>query len=84
MVSYADIESKYHGDGPKNLKSIFYAAERDKAVLFIDEADSLLSKRLTSINTGSEQAINSMRSELLICLEKFEGIVIFATNIVES
>ena len=51
-------------------------------MLFIDEADSLLSKRLTNVTQGSEQAINSMRSQILICLEKFHGIVIFATNLV--
>ncbi len=81
-VSYADVESKYHGEGPKMVKAIFFAAERDDAVLFFDEADSLLSKRLTSVSQGSEQAINSMRSQLLICLEEFRGIVIFATNLV--
>lgn len=81
-VSYADVESKYHGEGPKMVKAIFLAAERDDAVLFFDEADSLLSKRLTNVSQGSEQAINSMRSQLLICLEEFKGIVIFATNLV--
>ena len=84
VASYAEIESKFHGDGPKNVKAIFYAAERDEAVLFIDEADSLLSHRLTEVTQGSEQAINSMRSQLLICLESFRGIVIFATNLVEN
>jgi SpoVK/Ycf46/Vps4 family AAA+-type ATPase len=81
-VSYADVESKYHGEGPKMVKAIFVAADRDDAVLFFDEADSLLSKRLTNVSQGSEQAINSMRSQLLICLEEFKGIVIFATNLV--
>jgi ATP-dependent 26S proteasome regulatory subunit len=81
-VSYADVESKYHGEGPKMVKAIFLAATNGDAVLFFDEADSLLSKRLTSVNQGSEQAINSMRSQLLICLEEFRGIVIFATNLV--
>ena len=81
-VGYADIESKYHGEGPKMVKAIFMAAERNDCVLFIDEADSLLSKRLTNVTQGSEQAINSMRSQLLICLEEFKGIVIFATNLV--
>lgn len=81
-VSYADVESKYHGEGPKMVKAIFLAAEKNDAVLFFDEADSLLSKRLTSVSQGSEQAINSMRSQLLICLEEFRGIVIFATNLV--
>ena len=81
-ASYADIESKYHGEGPKMVKAIFKAAQDNDAVLFIDEADSLLSKRLTNVTQGSEQAINSMRSQLLICLEEFHGIVIFATNLV--
>ena len=81
-VSYADVESKYHGEGPKMVKAIFLAASNADAVLFFDEADSLLSKRLTSVTQGSEQAINSMRSQLLICLEEFRGIVIFATNLV--
>lgn len=81
-VSYADIESKFHGEGPKMVKAIFLAAQKEDAVLFIDEADSLLSKRLTNVTQGSEQAINSMRSQLLICLEEYRGIVIFATNLV--
>ena len=81
-ATYADIESKFHGEGPKMVKAIFRAAERDKAVLFLDESDSLLSKRLTNVSDGSAQAINSMRSQLLICLEQFKGIVIFATNLV--
>jgi hypothetical protein len=84
VVSYAQIESMYHGEGPKNVEALFHAAERDEAVLFIDEADSLLSRRLTNVTQGSEQAINSMRSQLLICLERFHGVVIFATNLVSN
>ena len=82
IATYADIESKFHGEGPKMVKAIFKAAERDNAVLFLDESDSLLSKRLTNVTDGSSQAINSMRSQLLISLEQFKGIVIFATNLV--
>lgn len=81
-ATYADIESKFHGEGPKMVKAIFRAAERDDAVLFLDESDSLLSKRLTNVSGGSTQAINSMRSQLLISLESFKGIAIFATNLV--
>jgi ATP-dependent 26S proteasome regulatory subunit len=84
LVSYAQIESMFHGEGPKNVEALFYAAERDNAILFIDESDSLLSKRLTDVTQGSEQAINSMRSQLLISLERFRGIVVFATNLVEN
>ena len=81
-AAYADIESKYHGEGPKMVKAIFKAAERDDAVLFLDESDSLLSKRLTNNSEPLAQSINSMRSQLLISLERFKGIVIFATNLV--
>lgn len=84
LASYAQVESKYVGDGSKNVEAVFFAAERDNAVLFIDEADSLLSRRLTDVNQGAEQAINSMRSQLLICLENYKGVVIFATNLVEN
>lgn len=84
VASYAEIESKYHGDGPKNVKAIFAAAEKEKAVLFIDEADSLLSRRLTNVTQGSEQAINSMRSQLLINMEAFHGICIFSTNLIQN
>ncbi len=81
-ASYARIESKFHGEGPKNLEALFHAARRDGAVLFVDEADSLLSKRIAHVTQGAEQAINSLRSQLLINLERFTGVVIFATNLV--
>jgi len=84
LASYAEIESKYHGDGPKNVKRLFQIASEANAVLFIDEADSLLSKRLTNVTQGSEQAINSMRSQLLIQIEQFTGVVIFATNLARN
>jgi len=84
FVTYAQIESKFLGEGSKNVEAVFFAAERDDAVLFIDEADSLLSKRLPNVQQGSEHAINSMRSQLLICLGRFKGTVIFATNFVEA
>jgi AAA+ superfamily predicted ATPase len=84
LASYGQIESMYHGEGPKNVEAVFHAARRDKALLFIDEADSLLSRRLTNVTQGSEQAINSMRSQLLLCLERFSGVVIFATNLIQN
>ena len=79
-VSYADIENKYVGEGPKNVSAVFLAAQEQDAVLFIDEAESLLSKRLVNVSDPSGQAMNSMRSQMLISLENFHGIVVFATN----
>lgn len=83
-VTYADIESKYQGEGSKNVDAAFEAAGRDNAVLFIDEADSLLSKRLSEVTSGADQSVNALRSQLLTNLDRFEGVVIFATNLVVS
>ncbi|QKZ17134.1 AAA family ATPase [Streptomyces chartreusis] len=78
MAGYAELESKFHGDGPKNVKAAFHAAESQGALLFIDEADSLLSRRLTDVPQGSEQAINSMRSQIVLCLDQFTAVVVFS------
>lgn len=83
-VNYAEIESKYAGESPKNLSAAFNAAQECNAVLFFDEADSFLGKRITDVQHGHDQAINSLRSQMLILLESFEGIVIFATNLVKN
>jgi SpoVK/Ycf46/Vps4 family AAA+-type ATPase len=83
-AGYAELESRFHGDGPKNVKAAFHAAESQQALLFIDEADSLLSRRLTEVNQGSEQAANSMRSQIVLCLDQFAGVVVFSTNLVSS
>jgi AAA+ superfamily predicted ATPase len=81
---YSQIESKYHGEGPKNLDALFYAAQQHNAVLFIDEADSLMSRRFEVTSHGSEEAVNAMRSALFMLLDKHEGLVIFASNFVRS
>jgi SpoVK/Ycf46/Vps4 family AAA+-type ATPase len=83
-VTSAEIESKYQGESSKNLKAAFYAAKRDSAILHIEEADSLGSKRLEEVNTGSEQSINTLRNQLFSCLDEYPVPIICSTNIVES
>jgi SpoVK/Ycf46/Vps4 family AAA+-type ATPase len=80
----SQLESKYHGEGGKYLAALFEAARRADAVLFIDEAESLLSRRFESVSQGSEHAVNTLRSELIQHLDAFTGVVIFATNLVET
>lgn len=83
-VNYSEIESKYMGESPKNLDAAFKSAKENNALLFFDEADSFLGKRIANVQQSSDQAINSLRSEMLKRLEEFEGIVIFATNLVKN
>lgn len=83
-INYSDVESKFVGDAPKNLVSVFDIAQREDCVLFFDEADSFLGKRVTNVSSSSDQAVNSLRSQMLILLESFPGTVIFATNLNEN
>ena len=82
IASYASIESKYVGEGPKNLQKIFKDAQDQDAVLFFDEADSFLSKRVANAETGSDKHYNRMSNEMFQLLENYDGIIIFATNLV--
>lgn len=83
-ISYEQIESKYVGEGPKNLHKAFSNALVSNAVLFFDEADSLLGKRILNVTEGSEQAINSMRSQMIFELDHYSGLAIFSTNLAQN
>lgn len=83
-VGIAEIESKFMGETSKNIQAIFETSREHGAVLFFDEADTLLGKRLSSVTQGVDNEVNSMRSTMLIELERFEGIAIFATNFAEN
>lgn len=77
--SYSSIQSKFVGEGEKNLVAYFKAAEEQDAVLFLDEADTFLSKRLPSSNENSKH-YNSMSNELYQLIEDFNGCIVFASN----
>ncbi|GHJ48908.1 hypothetical protein Cs7R123_62500 [Catellatospora sp. TT07R-123] len=84
LARTSQLESKFHGEGGKNLAALFGAAARAGAVLFVDEAESLLSRRFDSVGQASEHAVNTLRAELVQHLDTYEGVVVFATNLVES
>lgn len=79
-VNYAEIESKFVGETPKNIKAVFQKAKETNAVLFFDEADSILGKRLSNITQSTDHAVNISRSVMLLELDNFSGVTIFATN----
>lgn len=83
-LNYSEIESKFVGDAPKNLQRAFEIATEENCVLFFDEADSFLGKRIQNVNQSADQALNSLRSQMLILLEEHSGVVIFATNLVSN
>ncbi|MFC5006511.1 ATP-binding protein [Dactylosporangium cerinum] len=84
LTRTSQLESKYHGEGGKYLAAMFEAARRHNAVIFMDEAESMLSRRFESVSQGSEHATNTLRTELIQHLDAFEGLVIFATNLAHT
>ncbi|MFJ4583601.1 ATP-binding protein [Streptomyces echinatus] len=79
VVDYAALVSKYVGDTPKHIDSVFRAAERTGAVLFFDEADALLTVREHAGGEATDSA-NLNRSVLLGELDRGSSLVVFATN----
>lgn len=79
-LSYAQIESRYVGEASKNVKAIFEAAMQQDVVLFIDDAEALLSMRTSNVNSSADNSMNALRTQFLVCLEQYKGLVIFATN----
>jgi SpoVK/Ycf46/Vps4 family AAA+-type ATPase len=83
-IGISELESKYVGETAKNITAAFQCAATEGALLFFDEADTLLGARLSSVTQGIDNEINSMRSTLLIELERFEGVAVFATNFAKN
>lgn len=83
-VNYADIESKYVGDTSKNLTALFSFALENDHIIFFDEADALLSKRVTNMSSSTDVSVNQTRSVLLTLLNDYTGMVIFATNFISN
>lgn len=83
-VNYADIESKYVGETPKNIRKAFEVAKETNSILFFDEADAILSRRVTNMLSATDVSVNQTRSVLLMILNEYQDMVIFATNFIEN
>jgi SpoVK/Ycf46/Vps4 family AAA+-type ATPase len=81
VVNYAEAESMWVGETPKNIAGAFRSAFEQNAVLFFDEADSIAARRSSSAGVPYEREANLVVNVLLRELEAFNGIVIFATNL---
>ncbi|MGB0989978.1 MAG: ATP-binding protein [Halarcobacter sp.] len=84
------ILSMYVGESEKNVRAIFdkYYELRDKSksepILLLNEADQFLSSRTTSSASGSEKMHNQMQNIFLEQIERFDGVLIATTNLLES
>ena len=81
VVDYAQAESMWLGETPKNVAAAFRSAADQNAVLFFDEADAIAMRRSSGHATAHDREANLTINVLLRELEAFNGIVIFATNL---
>jgi SpoVK/Ycf46/Vps4 family AAA+-type ATPase len=81
VVDYAEAESMWVGETPKNIVATFRAAVEQNAVLFFDEADAIAMRRSAGMAQRHDREMNLTVNVLLRELEAFNGIVIFATNL---
>lgn len=62
-VKGSDIVSKWVGDSEKNINSLFQEANKqDRAIIFIDEMDSLIGKR--GLDTHNDKRVNEFLQQI--------------------
>ncbi len=86
----SNILSMYVGESEKNVRRIFDTyydlSQKTKTspVLLLNEADQFLSSRTTGQGGGADKMHNQMQNIFLEQIEKFEGVLIATTNLLES
>lgn len=80
LKNMSDMQSMYVGETEKNIAEAFAQAEREEAILVIDEADSLFVDRSTATRSWEISQTN----EMLAQMENFRGIFICSTNVLEK
>jgi len=76
----SDILSCWVGESEKNIARMFAQAERENAVLLLDEADSFLRDRRGADHSWEVTQVN----ELLVQMEHFDGLFICSTNLMDD
>ncbi|UUX96297.1 ATP-binding protein [Aquabacterium sp. J223] len=76
----SDLMSKFVGETEANLARLFEEAEREQAVLLLDEADSFLRSRRRAERSYEVTEVN----EMLQGMERFAGIFVCTTNLFEE
>ncbi|GAB6074060.1 AAA family ATPase [Nautilia lithotrophica] len=84
------ILSMYVGESEKNVRRMFdeyYSIcekLKTKPILLLNEADQFLSSRTTAAFSSADKMHNQMQNIFLEQLEKFDGLLIATTNLLET
>jgi SpoVK/Ycf46/Vps4 family AAA+-type ATPase len=79
-VDLSRMVSKWVGETEKHLAATFEAAERTGSALLFDEADALFGRR-TEVSDARDRYANLETAYLLSRIERFDGLVVLATNL---
>jgi SpoVK/Ycf46/Vps4 family AAA+-type ATPase len=82
-IDLSRVVSRYIGETEKTLNEFFREAGTSNAILFFDEADALFGKR-SEVRDPHDRYANIEINYLLQKLEKHEGIVILARNLIKD
>jgi hypothetical protein len=80
VVDLSRMVSKWVGETEKNLAATFESGERTGSALLFDEADALFGRR-TEVGDARDRYANLETAYLLSRIERFEGLVMLATNL---
>jgi SpoVK/Ycf46/Vps4 family AAA+-type ATPase len=84
------ILSMYVGESEKNVRKIFDTyvdltkQTKTEPILLLNEADQFLSSRSSGVGSSADQMHNQMQNIFLEQIEKFQGILIATTNLLEN
>jgi SpoVK/Ycf46/Vps4 family AAA+-type ATPase len=84
------ILSMYVGESEKNVRKIFDTytdltkQTKTEPILLLNEADQFLSARSAGVGSSADQMHNQMQNIFLEQIEKFQGILIATTNLLEN
>ena len=84
------VLSMYVGESEKNVRKIFdefkeiASKSKTEPILLLNEADQFLSSRTTNATSSADKMHNQMQNIFLEQIEKFDGILIATTNLLEN
>ena len=89
LVDSSKLGMTYFGEGPRNYRGLFRtfsyiaAISKDAPILFMDEADGILARRV-EVYRAADKESNEIANIVLEELNAFSGILIATTNLLDN
>lgn len=90
VVDASQLRSKWVGESEKNIKAIFddyrimCEKQKKKPILFLNEADSIICKRMEGAERSVDKSENTIQNIILQEMESLDGILIATTNLANN